>query len=176
MSKTMILALGGAGGNIAETICRDAKQTELKEANYLFADTDENSLKKHNADNRQLIVLNPEQDAFPEGVFTEVEKLYIIAGMGGMTGSKFLMPAVSEAKKAGVMSIQVITTTPFLFEGEKRLIKAIDAALPVSRIKDVELKAFNNENLVKNYPDLGFADAFKIADKEILAAIEEGMA
>lgn len=39
MSKTMILAVGGAGCNIAETIMRVANAHWVKEATYLFADS-----------------------------------------------------------------------------------------------------------------------------------------
>ena len=40
MSKTMILAVGGAGCNMAETIMRVANAQWVKEATYLFADSD----------------------------------------------------------------------------------------------------------------------------------------
>lgn len=40
MSKTMILAIGGAGCNMAETIMRVANAHWVKEATYLFADSD----------------------------------------------------------------------------------------------------------------------------------------
>lgn len=40
MSKTMILAISGAGCNMAETIMRVANAHWVKEATYLFADSD----------------------------------------------------------------------------------------------------------------------------------------
>ena len=44
MSKTMILAIGGAGCIMAETIMRDASVHWVREASYLFADSDQSRL------------------------------------------------------------------------------------------------------------------------------------
>ena len=44
MSKTMILAIGGAGCNMAETIMRVANAYWVKDATYLFADSDKETL------------------------------------------------------------------------------------------------------------------------------------
>lgn len=46
MSKTMILAIGGAGCNMAETIMYVANAHWVKEAAYLFADSDMERLSK----------------------------------------------------------------------------------------------------------------------------------
>ena len=44
MSKTMILAIGGAGCNMTETIMRVANAYWVKDATYLFADSDKETL------------------------------------------------------------------------------------------------------------------------------------
>ena len=40
--KSMLLAIGNAGGNIVETIRKESENTALKEIRYVFADCDEN--------------------------------------------------------------------------------------------------------------------------------------
>ena len=41
MAKTMILAIGGAGCKMADTIMREASAHWVREATYFFADTDQ---------------------------------------------------------------------------------------------------------------------------------------
>ncbi len=171
----MILAIGNAGGNIVETIRKQTEHAILKEAKYIFADCDESDLKKHEADDSQMILLDAEKYELPGGIFDEIEKLVIIAGLGGKTGTKFTELAVKSAKESGVKIVVAITTLPFAFEGGKRLDRSVSAAKRIMDIPDVNTFCLNNDELHKRYPDLNFLNAFNAADKEILYVLEKAI-
>ncbi|MDE7450333.1 MAG: hypothetical protein K2M72_09010 [Paramuribaculum sp.] len=84
MSKTMILAVGGAGCNMAETIMRVANAHWVKEATYLFADSDMERLSELGKKGFETLSLQCDSDSFPTDKLKGVEKLYILAGLGGV--------------------------------------------------------------------------------------------
>lgn len=171
--KTMLLAIGNAGGNIVETIRKDSKNVALKKTQYVFADCDESDLKKREAENCKLIHLNTDKDGFSGKIFNGVEKLVIIAGLGGKTGTKYAELAAKSAIDADIASVNVIATFPFVFEGDNRINLASSAARKLTDINSVNVTIFNNEELLAKYPDLNFFNAFEAADKEIMQIIED---
>lgn len=173
MAELMILAIGNAGGNIVETIRKQTEHTRLKEAKYIFADCDESDLKKHEADDSQLILFDEEKYELPNGIFDGIEKLVIIAGLGGKTGTKYAELVAKSAIAAGIASVNVIATLPFVFEGDNRINLASSAAQKLTDINGVNVTIFNNEELLAKYPDLNFFNAFEAADKEIMQIIED---
>lgn len=173
MVQTMILAIGNAGGNIVEAIRKDNKQDELNKARYVFADGDANDLSKHNAAECSIVHLEAESKSFPTDIFTDIGKLVIVSGLGGKTATIFTELAAIAAKDAGVDSVNVVATLPFIFEGENRVKLATSAAQRLTEIGGVNVTVFNNEDLLAKYPDLNFFNAFEAADKEILQIIEQ---
>lgn len=171
--KTMLLAIGNAGGNILETIHRETKHVALKDARYVFADCDATDLSKHDADGCSITLLDAGSETFPTDIFACVDKLTIVSGMGGKTGTKFTELAATAAKESGIDSVKVVATLPFIFEGENRIKLAVSAARRLAEIGGVNVTVFNNEDLPAKYPDLNFFNAFELADKEILLIIEK---
>lgn len=167
----MILAIGNAGGNIVESIRRDAKHTALKDARYVFADCDESDLKKHESEGT-IILLEHTNESFPKHIFDDVEKLVIVAGLGGKTGTKFTELAARAAIDAGVGSVAVVATAHFLFEGENRVKAAVIATSGLTDIRGLSVSVFNNEELMSKYPDLSFLNAFQTSDNEIMQVVE----
>ena len=80
MSKTMILAIGGAGCNIAATIMREASAHWVREATYLFADTDQARLAELGERGYRTISLIDKEN--PIEVLKGVEKLYLMGRYG----------------------------------------------------------------------------------------------
>lgn len=169
MSKTMILAIGGAGCNMADTIMREAAMHWVREATYLFADSDRSRLADPASKGFQTYVLKDTD--IPTDRFNGVEKLYILAGMGGNTGGTHVIGAVTSARSAGVKDIAAIVTSPFYFEVESKVAKAKDA---IDSLNDVSTKVLRNDDLLKLYADINFATAFTYADMAALKAIESG--
>ena len=109
---------------------------------------------------------------FPTEKLRGVEKLYILAGLGGMTGSRFAEIAAKSAKSDGIGNVALIVTLPFVFEGSGKLAKATEA---LKSLSDMSVKVLNNEELTERYPDINFINAFVYSDKEALNAIESGL-
>lgn len=174
-NKTAVLAIGNAGGNILESICMQKKNTSLEEICYVFVDSDENDLCRHKVDSCKNILIDKVDEVFPNDILCGVEKLVIVAGLGGQTATKFTELAIKTAKDAGVNTINVVVTLQFIFEGEIRVKLAKEAVQRLSEIEDVEIVIFNTEDLIVKYPDLNFFNAFETVDKEIKQVIKNIM-
>lgn len=165
----MILAIGGAGCNMAETIMRDASAHWVRETTYLFADTDQARLAELAQRGYKTISLKDNEN--PCEVMKGVEKLYLLAGMGGKTGSEYVNIVANSAKAADVQDVSAIVTMPFYFEGEGKITKAKEA---IESLNGVKTKVLHNDDLLEIYVDINFATAFNYADLSALKAIESG--
>lgn len=150
MARTMLLALGNAGGNILGTICRETKSAALKDAQYVFADCNEDDLNNHGAEDSRLILLDADISEFPAETFEGIEKLVIVAGLGGKTGTTFAEVAAKCASEHGVEEVVVVATLPFVFEGEKRLERSVAAVKRIQGIPGVHVFCLNNDELDKS--------------------------
>lgn len=171
--KTMLFAIGNAGSNIVETIRKESENAALKKIRNVFADCDENDLKKHKAEDCQLIHLNKDEDEFPNEIFDGIEKLVIVTGLGGKTGTKYAELAAKSAVDAGVTSVNVIATLPFFFEGNNRINLATSAARKLTDINGMNVTIVNNEEILEKYPDLDFFNAFDATDKKIMQIVKD---
>lgn len=165
----MILAIGGAGCNMAETIMREASVHWVCEATYIFADTDRARLSELEKKGYQTISLKDSD--IQCDVMKGVEKLFILAGLGGNTGGAYIAEMAKFAKKVGINNVSAIVTTPFYFEGEKKITKAKEA---IEALNGVKTKVLHNDDLLEKYADINFATAFNYADLSALKAIESG--
>lgn len=94
--------------------------------------------------------------------------VFITAGMGGGTGTGAAPVVAKIAKTKGVLTIGIVTI-PFLFEGEKKILKAIAGADEMSKYVDAIL-VINNERLTDIYKSSIFTDAFAKADDTLSTA------
>lgn len=172
MNNIMIFAIGGAGCNIAEAIKEKASDKRLRDASFVFLDTDAQHLSKFEGDNNRIIRLKDESNAIPVELFRKVGSLIIVAGLGGSTTHKYLPEAVKVASSASVSDISIIATTPFLFEGEDRITKATETVSIIQNLENVRINLINNEDLVKRFPELNFINAFELADNSAMELIE----
>lgn len=96
------------------------------------------------------------------------EMVFITAGMGGGTGTGAAPVVAKLAKEAKMLTIGIVTV-PFMFEGEQKILKALDGAKAMREHVDA-LLLINNENLIELYPDLNFFNAFEKADDTLANA------
>ncbi|MDE6443560.1 MAG: cell division protein FtsZ [Muribaculaceae bacterium] len=96
------------------------------------------------------------------------EMVFITAGMGGGTGTGAAPVVARLAKEAGMLTIGIVTV-PFMFEGEKKIIKALNGADAMREHVDA-LLVINNENLIELYKDYNFFNAFEKADDTLANA------
>lgn len=98
----------------------------------------------------------------------KTEMVFITAGMGGGTGTGAAPVIAKLAKEAGMLTIGIVTV-PFFFEGEKKILKALEGAKEMQKHVDA-LLVINNENLIELYKDLNFFNAFGKADDTLANA------
>ena len=96
--------------------------------------------------------------------------VFVTAGMGGGTGTGSAPIVANCAKKSGALTVGVVTT-PFGFEGKKRMNNALEGIENFKKEVDT-LIVIPNENLIQMLdPDISMEDAFKEADNVLLKAI-----
>ena len=98
----------------------------------------------------------------------KTEMVFITAGMGGGTGTGAGPIVARIAKESGMLTIGIVTV-PFFFEGEKKIIKALDGVREMQKYVDA-LLVINNENLIELYKDLNFFNAFGKVDDTLANA------
>ena len=96
------------------------------------------------------------------------QMVFITAGMGGGTGTGAAPVVARLAQEKGVLTIGIVTI-PFLFEGQKKILKALKGADELGKYVDA-LLIINNERLTEIYPDLDFDNAFAKADDTLSIA------
>lgn len=103
----------------------------------------------------------------------ETDMVFVTAGMGGGTGTGAAPVVARIAKERGLLTIGIVTI-PFLFEGMRKIQKAISGADEMSKYVDA-MMIVNNERLVEIYPDFEFETAFAKAD-DILSTAASSIA
>ena len=98
----------------------------------------------------------------------DTQMAFITAGMGGGTGTGAAPVVARIAREKGVLTIGIVTI-PFLFEGQKKILKALEGADEMQKYVDA-LLIINNERLTEIYPDLNFINAFGKADDTLSVA------
>lgn len=178
-----VIGVGGGGGNAVNYMFRQ----DIPNVNFVICNTDKQHLDMSPVPTRLLLGWNithgrgagnnPEvgklcaeesqediQTLFQDGT----EMVFITAGMGGGTGTGAAPVVAKLAKAAGMLTIGIVTV-PFLFEGEKKILKALDGANEMQKHVDA-LLVINNENLIELYKDLNFFNAFEKADDTLANA------
>lgn len=98
----------------------------------------------------------------------DTKMVFITAGMGGGTGTGAAPVVARIAREKGALTIGIVTI-PFLFEGNKKILKALQGADEMHKYVDA-LLIINNERLTEIYPDLDFMNAFGKADDTLSIA------
>ncbi len=94
--------------------------------------------------------------------------VFITAGMGGGTGTGAAPVIAQLAREKDILTVGIVTI-PFVFEGPRKIDKALDGVDEMSKHVDA-LLVINNERLRQIYPSLSVADAFKRADDTLSVA------
>jgi cell division protein FtsZ len=98
----------------------------------------------------------------------DTKMVFITAGMGGGTGTGAAPVVARIAHEKGVLTIGIVTI-PFLFEGPKKILKALAGADEMGKYVDA-LLIINNQRLTEIYKDLDFTNAFGKADDTLTTA------
>ena len=178
-----VIGIGGGGGNAVNYMFKQ----KIRHINFVVCNTDSQALSMSPVPTQILlgkdITHGRGAGNLPEvgrkcaeasvddlkALFTdETEMVFITAGMGGGTGTGAAPVVARVAKEAGMLTIGIVTV-PFMFEGEKKIIKALEGANEMKKHVDA-LLIINNENLIDLYEDLNFFNAFSKADDTLANA------
>ncbi len=108
-----------------------------------------------------------------KGKLSGADMVFITCGLGGGTGSGSAPIIAEQARKAGALTIAIVTM-PFSMEGKTRIENARSALERLEKNVDT-LIVIPNDKLLELAPDLPLQTAFKIAD-EILTNSVKGIA
>ncbi len=178
-----VIGVGGGGGNAVNYMYHQ----NIPLINFVVCNTDKQALERSPVPNQLL--LGPQitrgrgAGNLPEvgrqcaeasieeikSLFTDdTEMVFITAGMGGGTGTGAAPVIAREAKEAGMLTIGIVTV-PFMFEGKKKIIKALAGAKEMEKYVD-SLLIINNENIIELYKDFTILNAFSKADDTLANA------
>lgn len=178
-----VIGVGGGGGN---AVAEMYKQGALKGVSYLLCNTDRQALLEKGIPD--YIVLGeqlthglgagnkPERAAkAAEESEEEIRKIlsrdgetkmvFITAGMGGGTGTGAAPIIGRIAMELGILTIGIVTI-PFKFEGEKKILQAIQGVEKLRNHLDAIL-IINNQRLKDLYGELDIKEAFTKADQTL---------
>jgi cell division protein FtsZ len=183
-----VFGVGGGGGNAVNYMFRQG----IKGVDFVVCNTDAQALelspvpiKLHIGSNitegrgagsdpevgRKAAIENI--DDVKKVLSNNTKMIFITAGMGGGTGTGAAPIIAKAAKDMGILTVGIVTS-PFEFEGKRRLQKAYDGLENLKKNVDT-LLVVNNERLRDLYGNFTFAAAFGHADN-ILATAAKGIA
>lgn len=187
-NRIIVIGVGGGGNNAVDHMFRQ----DVDHVSFVVVNTDRQALESAAVPNKVLIGPNitrgrgagnkPERarDAAEESaadierLFTDdTDMVFVTAGMGGGTGTGAAPVVARIAKEKGLLTIGIVTI-PFVFEGMRKIQKAITGAEEMKKYVDA-MMIVNNERLVEIYPDFEFESAFAKAD-DILSTAASSIA
>ena len=180
-----VMGIGGAGSNAVNNMI----QSNLNNVDFIVANTDAQALENSLCYNRIQLGLEKTKglgagadpiigkDAAEESIdliseeLRNTNMLFLTAGLGGGTGTGALPVIANIAKKLGIVTVAIVST-PFNFEGTKRMNLALQGLEEVKNNVDT-LLIIPNQNLFKvSNEQTSFAEAFKKADNVLFDGVK----
>ncbi len=178
-----VIGVGGGGGNAVNHMYREG----IHDVTFVLCNTDNQALKESPVPTKIQLGRNiteglgagnrPERarEAAEESgediralLNDGTKMVFITAGMGGGTGTGAAPVIARIAKEMDILTVGIVTI-PFIFEGEKKIIQALDGVERIAEHVDA-LLVINNERLREIYADLTFMNAFGKADDTLSIA------
>ena len=178
-----VIGIGGGGSNAVNHMFNQ----HIEGVNFIICNTDAQAISNSPVPNK--IQLGPHLtqglgaganprigEQATEESFEEIKKIlevntkmaFITAGMGGGTGTGGAPIIARICKELGILTVGIVTT-PFSYEGKKRMAQADEG---ISRLKESvdTLLIISNDKLRQKYGDLKFKAAFEKADNVLATA------
>ncbi len=182
-ARMKVIGVGGAGGNAINRMIDGG----LNGVEFISVNTDLQALENSKSSSRIQIgristkglgaganpeigkkAIDEDRDTISE-TLEDADMVFVTAGMGGGTGTG-AAPAIAEiAKDLGALTVGIVTK-PFLFEGPKRMSRALKGIAELKECVDT-LIIIPNQRLLSVVPkDTPLNAAFQIADDVLLQA------
>ena len=178
-----VIGVGGGGGNAVNHMYREG----IHDVTFVLCNTDNQALAESpvpvklqlgrsitqglgagNRPERARDAAEESIDDIKEQLNDGTKMVFITAGMGGGTGTGADPVIARSAKEMDILTVGIVTI-PFIFEGEKKIIQALDGVERIAQHVDA-LLVINNERLREIYADLTFMNAFGKADDTLSIA------
>ena len=178
-----VIGVGGGGGNAVNHMYREG----IHDVTFVLCNTDSQALAESpvpvklqlgrsitqglgagNRPERARDAAEESIDDIKEQLNDGTKMVFITAGMGGGTGTGAAPVIARIAKEMDILTVGIVTI-PFIFEGEKKIIQALDGVERIAQHVDA-LLVINNERLREIYADLTFMNAFGKADDTLSIA------
>ena len=178
-----VIGVGGGGGNAVNHMYREG----IHDVTFVLCNTDNQALAESpvpvklqlgrsitqglgagNRPERARDAAEESIDDIKEQLNDGTKMIFITAGMGGGTGTGAAPVIARIAKEMDILTVGIVTI-PFIFEGEKKIIQALDGVERIAQHVDA-LLVINNERLREIYADLTFMNAFGKADDTLSIA------
>ena len=180
-----VIGVGGGGGNAVNRMVK----CNIKDVEFVAINSDKPALAKSAATQKILIgekvTKGRGAGARPEvgmkaaeesreqitDILTGCEMVFITAGMGGGTGTGAAPVVAKIAKDMGVLTVGVVTT-PFGFEGKRRMDQAQEGINELAQYVD-SIMVIPNENLkLVSKEKITFLNAFDIANDVLRMGVQ----
>ena len=178
-----VIGVDGGGGNAVNHMYREG----IHDVTFVLCNTDNQALAESpvpvklqlgrsitqglgagNRPERARDAAEESIDDIKEQLNDGTKMVFITAGMGGGTGTGAAPVIARIAKEMDILTVGIVTI-PFIFEGEKKIIQALDGVERIAQHVDA-LLVINNERLREIYADLTFMNAFGKADDTLSIA------
>ena len=178
-----VIGVGGGGGTAVNHMYREG----IHDVTFVLCNTDNQALAESpvpvklqlgrsitqglgagNRPERARDAAEESIDDIKEQLNDGTKMVFITAGMGGGTGTGAAPVIARIAKEMDILTVGIVTI-PFIFEGEKKIIQALDGVERIAQHVDA-LLVINNERLREIYADLTFMNAFGKADDTLSIA------
>ncbi len=180
-----VIGVGGGGNNAVNRMYEKG----IKDVDFLVANTDAQALalsqvpikiqlgetltEGRGAGNRAEIgkqAAIESADKLRESIKPSTKMVFIVAGMGGGTGTGATPVIAGLCRELDILSVAVVTL-PFRFEGPLRMKQAIQGINQLKNEVDA-LLIIHNEKLREIYGNLTLSNAFGNADNILLLAVK----
>ena len=178
-----VIGVGGGGGNAVNHMYREG----IHDVTFVLCNTDNQALAESpvpvklqlgrsitqglGAGNRPERARDAAEESI-EDIRNQLndgtKMVFITAGMGGGTGTGAAPVIARIAKEMDILTVGIVTI-PFIFEGEKKIIQALDGVERIAQHVDA-LLVINNARLREIYADHTFMNAFGKADDTLSIA------
>ena len=178
-----VIGVGGGGGNAVTHMYKEG----IYDVSFVLCNTDNQALNRSdvpvklllgreitqglgagNKPERARMAAEESLDDLRNMLSDGTKMVFITAGMGGGTGTGAAPVIARVAKDMGILTVGIVTI-PFLFEGEPKIIQALNGVEEIAKNVDA-LLVINNESLLKIYSDLTMINAFGKADDTLTIA------
>ena len=175
-----VIGVGGGGGNAVNHMYREG----IHDVSFVLCNTDAQALNASpvpvhiqlgkeglgagNVPEKARKAAEETLDDIKAMLDDGTKMTFITAGMGGCTGTGAAPVIAKASKDMGILTVGIVTI-PFLWEGEKKINKALDGVEELAKNVDA-LLVINNERLREVYADLSVLNAFGKADDTLSVA------